>query len=217
MLLPAEFDVRVGQRKCGDGARSESDAAFALRAANLSARGFHTHGCAISHVPNRQRVGFRDNKESQTAGTSFAMASRGARRLSPKRDSIMGNHRELRCDLMDNLPCGVSQMSKDTLPSVVEEFSRRQPAVWEAYNQLGEAVSAAGPLDPKIQRLLKLAIAIGAGREGAVRSHARRGLRAGLTREELEQTALLGITTAGWPAAFAARCWIEEEVVKAQA
>jgi alkylhydroperoxidase/carboxymuconolactone decarboxylase family protein YurZ len=105
-------------------------------------------------------------------------------------------------------------MKDETMPSVVEKFAQAQPGVWEAYNRLGEAAAAAGPLDSRTQRLLKLAIAIGAAREGAVRSHARRGLKAGLTREELEQTALLGITTVGWPAAFAARCWIEEEIEK---
>lgn len=105
-------------------------------------------------------------------------------------------------------------MSNETLPSVVEEFAERRPQVWEAYNQLGQAVAEAGPLDERTQRLIKLAIAIGAGREGAVRAHVRRGLRAGLQPEELEHVALLAITTAGWPCAFAARCWIEEEVEK---
>jgi len=105
-------------------------------------------------------------------------------------------------------------MKDETLPSVVEQFAKRHPRIWDAYNQLGEAVGQAGPIDAKTQRLLKLAIAVGAGREGAVRSHARRGLKAGLKPEELEQAALLGITTVGWPTAFAARCWIEDELAK---
>ena len=106
-------------------------------------------------------------------------------------------------------------MKDDTMPAVVEEFSESQPGVWEAYNQLGRAVSEAGPLDAKTQRLIKLAIAVGAGREGAVRSHARRGLKAGVSPVELEHVALLGITTAGWPAAFAAHCWIREVIQRA--
>ena len=106
-------------------------------------------------------------------------------------------------------------MKDDTLPSVVEQFSQSQPDVWDAYNQLGKAVAEAGPLDAKTQRLIKLAIAVGAVREGAVRAHARRGLKVGLSPAELEQVALLGITTAGWPAAFAARCWITEVIEKA--
>ena len=105
-------------------------------------------------------------------------------------------------------------MKDETLPSVVEEFSQSRPAIWDAYNQLGQAVAEAGPLDAKTQRLIKLAIAVGAGREGAVRSHTRRGLKAGLSPEELEHVSLLGITTAGWPAAFAAHCWITEVIEK---
>lgn len=103
-------------------------------------------------------------------------------------------------------------MTKDTLPDVVYQFSEKYPEVWEAYNRLGEAVAEAGPLDEKTQRLVKLGIAIGAGRQGAVRSHARRGLKQGISLEELRQTAMLGITTAGWPGAFAGYCWIEEVI-----
>ena len=98
-------------------------------------------------------------------------------------------------------------MTEDSLPSVVEDFAKAQPTVWEAYNQLGQAAAEAGPLDNKTQRLIKLAIAVGAAREGAVRAHTRRGRQAGLAEAELEHVALLAITTAGWPAAFAAaRC-----------
>ena len=82
-------------------------------------------------------------------------------------------------------------MQEESLPSVVEEFKQEHPDIWDAYNQLGHAVSETGPQDKKTQRLIKLAIAVGAGREGAVRSHARQGLRAGLTPEELEHVALL--------------------------
>jgi alkylhydroperoxidase/carboxymuconolactone decarboxylase family protein YurZ len=72
-------------------------------------------------------------------------------------------------------------MNPKTLPPIVESLSREHPAVWEAYNRLGQAAAAAGPLDARTERLVKLAIAVGAGREGAVHSHVHRGLDAGLT------------------------------------
>jgi alkylhydroperoxidase/carboxymuconolactone decarboxylase family protein YurZ len=100
----------------------------------------------------------------------------------------------------------------DTLPAVVDVFAKKHPAIWDAYNRLNEASSEAGPVDAKTQRLLKLAIAIGAGHAGAVHSHARRGLKVGLTPEELSQVAVLGITTVGWPRAFAAYCWIQDVI-----
>jgi len=107
-------------------------------------------------------------------------------------------------------------MSKDKLPSVVEQFAEDRPDVWNAYNQLAQATLEAGPLDEKTARLIKLGIAIGAARRGAVRAHARRGAGVGLTRQELEHVALLGITTVGWPAAFASLCWIQEALEDAK-
>jgi alkylhydroperoxidase/carboxymuconolactone decarboxylase family protein YurZ len=103
-------------------------------------------------------------------------------------------------------------MVKDTLPQVVQELAETYPEVWEAYGRLGMAASAAGPLDAKAERLVKLALAIGAGREGAVHSHARRAARAGWSPEELKQVALLAITTIGWSGAVAAYCWIDDVI-----
>jgi alkylhydroperoxidase/carboxymuconolactone decarboxylase family protein YurZ len=101
-------------------------------------------------------------------------------------------------------------MTPESLPPIVEDLARAYPALWEAYNRLGQAAAEAGPLDEKTERLVKLAIAVGAGREGAVHSHVRRGRGAGLTRDELRHVALLAITTIGWPAAIAALTWIED-------
>ena len=103
-------------------------------------------------------------------------------------------------------------MSKDQLPLVVQEIAAKYPEVWDAYGRLGQAVSAAGPLDAKTERLIKLALAIGAGREGAVHSHARRAVRAGWSADELRQVALLGISTLGWSGAVAAYCWIDDVI-----
>jgi alkylhydroperoxidase/carboxymuconolactone decarboxylase family protein YurZ len=101
-------------------------------------------------------------------------------------------------------------MNDEFLPPIVEALAREYPAVWEAYNRLGESAAAAGPLDARTERLVKLAIAVGAGREGAVHSHVRRGRLAGVSRDELRHVALLAITTIGWPAAVAGLSWIEE-------
>lgn len=100
------------------------------------------------------------------------------------------------------------------LPPVLAEFAAQYPEVWEAYNRMGAAAAAAGPLDEKTQRLLKLAVAIGSQRQGAVHSHTRRALAAGCTPEELLHAGILAITTIGWPAAFAAICWIQDIIAK---
>jgi alkylhydroperoxidase/carboxymuconolactone decarboxylase family protein YurZ len=105
-------------------------------------------------------------------------------------------------------------MSDELLPAIIEELARTHPAVWEAYNRLGQAAAEAGPLDARTERLVKLAIAVGAGREGAVHSHIRRGRGAGLTPDELRHVALLAITTIGWPAAIAALSWIDDAMIE---
>jgi alkylhydroperoxidase/carboxymuconolactone decarboxylase family protein YurZ len=99
-------------------------------------------------------------------------------------------------------------------PDVVKEFAAEHPEVWEAYNRLGAATAAAGPLDERTQRLIKLAVAIGAQRQGAVNSHVRRALAVGCAPEELIHVGILAIPTLGWPAAFAAICWIKETIAK---
>jgi len=103
-------------------------------------------------------------------------------------------------------------MDLENLPDIVRLFAQKYPDVWDAYNHLGAAAAKAGPLDAKSERLVKLAVSVGGRREGAVRSHTRRGAALGLSRQEIEQVALLAITTVGWPAALAALSWIDEEL-----
>ena len=107
-------------------------------------------------------------------------------------------------------------MTNDELPSIVQATAEQYPQVWDAYNDLGRAAAEAGPLDAKTERLVKLAIAVGASLEGAVRSHTRRGLAAELTKDEMKHVALLGITTVGWPTAIAGFSWIVDELEKAE-
>ncbi|MFT4932131.1 MAG: alkylhydroperoxidase/carboxymuconolactone decarboxylase family protein YurZ [Natronomonas sp.] len=98
----------------------------------------------------------------------------------------------------------------DELPSTPAGFAEKHPEVWERYADLGEASSAAGPVDAETKRLVKLALAIGADSEGAVHSHVRRALDEGISREKLEHVAILSITTMGFPQAMAALSWIDD-------
>ena len=49
-----------------------------------------------------------------------------------------------------------------------------------------------------------------AGSEGAVHSHARRALSEGIAPQAVRHTALLAITTLGFPQAMRAATWIED-------
>ena len=96
------------------------------------------------------------------------------------------------------------------LPDVYTDFRDDYPEVAQALDALGAATGAAGPLEERTQRLVKLGIAIGGLAEGAVRSNTRRALELGIPAEELRHVALLAITTASFPTAIAGLSWIEE-------
>jgi alkylhydroperoxidase/carboxymuconolactone decarboxylase family protein YurZ len=104
----------------------------------------------------------------------------------------------------------MSLMTERDLPAGASRIAQRHAAIWNAYERLGAACSEAGPLDAPTRRLVKLALAIGAGSEGAVHSHVRRALAEGASVDELEHVALLAIPTLGFPQAVAALTWIED-------
>lgn len=98
----------------------------------------------------------------------------------------------------------------DHLPAGARHVADRHPEVWNAYAALGAATSTAGPLDARERRLVKLALAIAAGSEGATHSHARRALAEGIERAAVDQVALLAIGPCGLPRAVAALTWIAD-------
>jgi alkylhydroperoxidase/carboxymuconolactone decarboxylase family protein YurZ len=99
-------------------------------------------------------------------------------------------------------------------PPAYQAFVKRFPGLGKAWEQLGEAGAAAGPLDVRTQRLVKLALAIGVRQEGAVHSGVRKALAAGATAAEVEQVAALAASLIGLPATVAAFCQVREELVK---
>jgi alkylhydroperoxidase/carboxymuconolactone decarboxylase family protein YurZ len=59
--------------------------------------------------------------------------------------------------------------------------------------------------------LVKLGIAIGAMREGAVHSSVRKARAAGASAAEMQQVLALAATTIGFPATVAAFTWVRDE------
>jgi len=96
-------------------------------------------------------------------------------------------------------------------PKTYKEFSSRYPKLTEAWDLIGQAGDE-GPLDEKTRRLIKLGIAIGAQREGAVHASVRKGLAQGVTKKEMEQVVALAAGTIGLPSAVAAFTWIRDIV-----
>lgn len=98
----------------------------------------------------------------------------------------------------------------DYLPDIYVSFREQFPQVAQAQDRLAVEVDAAGPLDERTSRLVKLGIAVGSLSEGAVRSNVRKALAAGATPEEVQHVVLLSLTTRGFPAAVAAWGWVQE-------
>ena len=96
------------------------------------------------------------------------------------------------------------------LPATPEHIARQWPEIWSAYSALGKACAESGPLPAETRRLVKLALAIGAGSEGAVHSHVRRALAEGHAPEAIRQVAMLAIPTIGFPHAAAALTWVDD-------
>lgn len=94
-------------------------------------------------------------------------------------------------------------------PQAFRDFTKRYPKLaeaWELINDQGQA----GPLDARTARLVKLGIAMGAMREGAVHSGVRKALAMGIEREELEQVVALAAGTLGMPSTVAVHCWVQD-------
>lgn len=96
------------------------------------------------------------------------------------------------------------------MPEHYERMKREYPEVFARYEALGEAAKGAGPLDAKTCALVKLALSVGAGFEGAAHSSVRKALIAGCTPDEVRHVAILGIPTLGWPAMMRAKSWVED-------
>jgi alkylhydroperoxidase/carboxymuconolactone decarboxylase family protein YurZ len=98
-------------------------------------------------------------------------------------------------------------------PETYEAFVKRYPQIGQAWESIAEA-GKEGPLDEKTMRLVKLAIAIGALREGAVHANVRKATSMGITREEIEQVIALAAGTLGLPATVAVFSWIQDRLAR---
>ena len=94
-------------------------------------------------------------------------------------------------------------------PQHYQAFTKRFPKLKDAWDLIGQSGDE-GPLDEKTRRLVKLAVAIGAQREGSVHASVRKGLAQGLTHDEMEHVVTLAAGTIGLPAAAAAFTWIRD-------
>ena len=96
-------------------------------------------------------------------------------------------------------------------PPTFLAFIDRYPQLHAAWDKMHEAEKQ-GPLEEQTIRLIKLGIAIGAMKEGAVHASVRKAVAAGVPREAIEQCVALAASTIGLPSAVAIFSWIREHL-----
>lgn len=94
-------------------------------------------------------------------------------------------------------------------PQAYDDFVTRFPKLRQAWDHVGEA-GREGPLDDKTRRLVKLAIAIGAMSDGAVRANVRKALAMGVSKAEVEQVIALAPAAIGFPGTVAVHSWVKD-------
>ena len=100
------------------------------------------------------------------------------------------------------------------IPKPYKQMHQSHPELMQAYESFGQAAREAGPLSAREVSLVKLAISIGAGLEGAAHSHCRKALEAGCAADDLRHVAILSAPTTGFPTMMRARSWVEDVLEK---
>jgi alkylhydroperoxidase/carboxymuconolactone decarboxylase family protein YurZ len=98
-------------------------------------------------------------------------------------------------------------------PKTYEAFLKRYPKIAAAWELIGES-GQEGPLDARTVRLVKLATAMGALREGAVRAGVRKALVEGISPAEIEQVIALAAGSIGFPATVAIFSWTRDMMAR---
>ena len=99
-------------------------------------------------------------------------------------------------------------------PKQYRWITSRFGKVMKAHQRLGGELLAVGPLKKKQAHLVQLAAAAATRSEGAVHSHVRRALEAGVKPDAIYHTLVLLISTIGFPAVSAALSWARETIEK---
>jgi 4-carboxymuconolactone decarboxylase len=100
-------------------------------------------------------------------------------------------------------------MTKQEAPGSYRDFIERFPELGRAW-ELAREGEAKTRFDAKTKRLLKLAVAAGALREGGVHSAVRKALDAGASPDEVLDVVALAASTLGFPSTVAVYTWVRE-------
>lgn len=106
-------------------------------------------------------------------------------------------------------------MPKEKLPKQYLQIKKKHAKYFNAVEELGMVVKQEGPLDERTAHLIQLAAAATVHSEGAVHSHVKRAIEAGVQPEEIYHAIILLTSTIGFPTVVAALSWADD-VMKAK-
>lgn len=104
-------------------------------------------------------------------------------------------------------------MTEPKPPKAFDDFIAQFPELGKAWDVIHDA-GRQGPLTEREQRLVKLGIAMGAMREGAIRSSVRKAMASGFETRALYQIVALGAGTLGMPSTVAIYTWVRKLIEK---
>lgn len=99
-------------------------------------------------------------------------------------------------------------------PKFYTNFIKKYPEVGAQYEKLGDAVHQQGPLNERERALVKLAISGSHLFNSALKSHIKKAIASGVTRNEIEHVALLMLPTVGFPTMMAMMGIIADQYAK---
>lgn len=91
-------------------------------------------------------------------------------------------------------------------------MKKTHPDFIGAVENLGVTLRDAGPLDETTSQLVQLAAAAASRSEGAVHSHVKRALEAGVEPAAIRHALILLTSTIGFPAVMAALSWASDVI-----
>jgi len=87
----------------------------------------------------------------------------------------------------------------NAVPKTYQKFANKHGQILGAYDALNAKVKALNALSPEEMALVKLAISVGAGMDGAMASQTRKAIKAGIDPKKIEQVAIMALPTLGLP------------------
>ena len=105
-----------------------------------------------------------------------------------------------------------NKIGMEQLPETLQQFIAKYPKVWSAHEALGMACARAGPLTEKEIQLIKIAVTASLTLETAFKTHVRKSVKAGASKQEIEHVIIQLLPIVGMGRTMMAMKWYQESL-----